>query len=856
MPNRIQARDYCRSGISGSVFGRRSSTSLCFPLVFAMAAKRTLVGIVFVLCLLAATCRGDSDVVGGVPSPDPSSSAAQAPVNDDSAQSPAEQVTTGDETAQVEQAVERHDNENAAEDFEAASTVSGVTTTDGGKDSDRAGHEPDSSRTSFASDASAQEDSDQGGGALFSAHPDEPLQDVHMEQAKSEEDTPVQSAEEHSHGPPHDQGRALSKDSDDEEITQQESTTSTGEQAEENSQVQSAEELSHGPPQGRALLKDSGDEATTLEESITSSGEQPAVDTKVDTTSADAVEKEKTNAGDKTTTEAVQEMDNKPVVVEDMETQESRVDPPAQEKEQGETTVQEEGPPVLVIPQGQLRGERVMVEHKPIHIYRGIPFAVAERWKAPVPMPHPAWDGVRDATQVPAACAQYGAFNEECVKRLKWRGLDLPLSENCLTLNIYTPTTAALSDTGPNRPVMMWIHGGAFVEGVASLYDGEGLAALGDVVVVTVNYRLGVFGFLQLAEGRTANFGLLDQLAALQWVKENIKYFGGDENQVTIFGESAGGASVGWLLLAEETSRGLFKRAILQSGTPNGHWAWRSQERARIDTLRLAKNLACDTSDEAKMEACLREKDTDTLLEAHYKLIDKSAWSTVGIEVLDASPIVDGVTIVDTPLNLLSSKASLPVDEVIVGYTQDEMAFFFTRQAHQVAQASRGFTRQEFEWYVADRIMLYGTDPVIRNATDTQWWFTTQAFQSLQKVVEQEYSDGSETTGDDPKVLRDRFFELWTDAFFACPSVELLQELAKKDGLKVFGYVFTHADGRLPSWAKAAHVVELDYVFGSPVVGRRLSLYDPVSEQYAFNEEEKKLSRLMVDLWSSFAHTG
>jgi para-nitrobenzyl esterase len=146
-----------------------------------------------------------------------------------------------------------------------------------------------------------------------------------------------------------------------------------------------------------------------------------------------------------------------------------------------------------------------------------------------------------------------------------------PQAEDCLTLNVWTPGTDGA------RPVMVWIHGGGFVagSGASALYRGRALAARGDVVVVTINYRLGILGFLAhpgLADpdagGAAGNWGLLDQVAALSWVHDNIPAFGGDPNNVTIFGESAGGMSVADLL-AVPGARGLFHRAIAQSGPPN-----------------------------------------------------------------------------------------------------------------------------------------------------------------------------------------------------------------------------------------------------------------------------------------------
>src|SRR6516162_2965796 len=193
-------------------------------------------------------------------------------------------------------------------------------------------------------------------------------------------------------------------------------------------------------------------------------------------------------------------------------------------------------------------------------VFKGVPFAEppvgSRRWLAP--QKPSAWNGIRDAYNFGAACPQ--ARMQPVV--LAGMQLEEPLSEDCLYLNIWTPKA-----DNKQRPVMVWIHGGAFRigSGAQIIYDGSSLARRGDVVVVTINYRLGPFGFLRLADltdGKipsTGNEGLLDQIAALEWVRDNIEHFGGDPTNVTTFGESAGGMSIGGLL-AMPAARGLLCR--------------------------------------------------------------------------------------------------------------------------------------------------------------------------------------------------------------------------------------------------------------------------------------------------------
>ncbi|MBZ5602571.1 MAG: carboxylesterase family protein [Acidobacteriia bacterium] len=210
-------------------------------------------------------------------------------------------------------------------------------------------------------------------------------------------------------------------------------------------------------------------------------------------------------------------------------------------------------PEPLHVEQGQVTG--VAGNDASVRVFKGIPFAAAPtgelRWKAPkAPAP---WEGAKAADHFSPTCMQRGRGTES--------------SEDCLYLNVYTAAKTAKD----RRPVMVWIHGGALTSGAGSLYDGEALSKKG-VVVVTINYRLGIFGFFAHPEltresdrNSSGNYGFLDQIAALEWVQKNIAAFGGDPKRVTIFGESAGSWSVNYLM-ASPLAKGLFERVIGESG--------------------------------------------------------------------------------------------------------------------------------------------------------------------------------------------------------------------------------------------------------------------------------------------------
>ena len=172
-------------------------------------------------------------------------------------------------------------------------------------------------------------------------------------------------------------------------------------------------------------------------------------------------------------------------------------------------------------------------------------------------------------------------------------------SEDCLHLNIFVPETNIASNQ--LKPVMVWIHGGAFVVGSATMYDGSYLAAQGDVIVVTVNYRLGILGFLSFGNLR-GNYGLWDQLEAIRWIKRNIRSFGGDPSSITIFGESAGAASVA-LHSTIPRNRGLFQRSIMQSGSYSNPWTFGIN---MVEGMRqYTETVGCNDDGNRNVESCL-----------------------------------------------------------------------------------------------------------------------------------------------------------------------------------------------------------------------------------------------------------
>ena len=285
------------------------------------------------------------------------------------------------------------------------------------------------------------------------------------------------------------------------------------------------------------------------------------------------------------------------------------------------------GPTIATIETGQLKA----LQAKGVFAFKGIPYAAppvgALRWKPPVATAK--WDGVRDATKYGDICMQKMPNADNGIGQL-------PASEDCLTLNVFTQNI----QRNAKRPVMVWIHGGGFVNGSGSaeLYDGSQLAKRG-VVVVTINYRLGRFGSFahplltqEAKGGLVANYGMLDMIASLEWVKRNIGSFGGDANNVTIFGESAGGMAV-QKLMTTPLARGLFHKAAVQSGAGRENVLYLDKPNARglpsaeSDGDTFVKSLKVD----ARTPADLRAIPADAIIAAG----DPSTFAGGG-------PILDG----------------------------------------------------------------------------------------------------------------------------------------------------------------------------------------------------------------------
>ncbi|XP_076988784.1 carboxylesterase 3 [Tamandua tetradactyla] len=468
---------------------------------------------------------------------------------------------------------------------------------------------------------------------------------------------------------------------------------------------------------------------------------------------------------------------------------------------------------------GRVRGWQVSVEgtDRRVNAFLGIPFAQAPlgpgRFSAP--RPAPSWEGVRDASTVPAMCLQNveKMINSRFVLNGKLK--IFPVSEDCLVLNIYTPAEAT---AGARKPVMVWIHGGALMVGAATSQDGSALAAYGDVVVVTVQYRLGLLGFFSTGDQHApGNWGFLDVVAALRWVQENITPFGGDSNCVTIFGASAGASIVSALLLSP-LATGLFHRAIAQSGiiTYPGTlepdpWSFAQD---------IAESLACNSTSPAEMLQCLRQK-------AGEKMIFTEE-SPKKISIMPYT--VDGTFFPKTPEELLRERRFNSVPFLL------------------------GVNNHEFGWIIPKLWRILDLLERIRRE-DTVLLQQLLAGLNISAEVMPTIMDEYLGSSSDSQTKPEAFQDLLTDVFFNFPVLNFVRNF-RDSGSPIFFYRFQHRPSSFakikPAWVKADHGAEIAFMFGGPFLTDKSSfLAFPEA-----TEEEKQLSLTMMAQWSHFARTG
>jgi len=426
--------------------------------------------------------------------------------------------------------------------------------------------------------------------------------------------------------------------------------------------------------------------------------------------------------------------------------------------------------------------------------FAGVPYAAPPvgplRWQPPAPVQ--PWSGLRDATRAGPRCIQDSAGDMD---RNRASG------EDCLTLNVWTPPSSKDA-----KPVLVWIPGGGFINGSGDVYDARRLASRGDIVVVTLNYRLGALGFLAHPAlgpaGQVGNYGLADQQAALRWVRDNIANFGGDPGKVTVAGESAGGMSVCDHLVAPG-SAGLFRAVIIHSAPCQAQGTWAQAEKV---SLTYAADAGC--GDPATTAQCLRNLPADKLQKVpYYFQFGKDLRLTGPISGTDALPV--------DPISGFANDRAARVP-VLIGTNHDEATLFL---ATWIIRLGESFTPENYPQVLKEN---FGDNAAVVGAHYPLEHFDGNAALAFSAAV--------------------------TDAVFACVTGRMSEDLAKHE--PVYAYEFNDRDAprpeglrQLPFPIGASHSLELRYLFdvgGAPPQ----------------NPGQRALSDQMIDYWSHFVTTG
>jgi para-nitrobenzyl esterase len=429
-------------------------------------------------------------------------------------------------------------------------------------------------------------------------------------------------------------------------------------------------------------------------------------------------------------------------------------------------------------------------------LFQGIPYAAPPvgplRWQ--LPRPAARWSGMLDASKAGPQCMQ-DTGRDPRVGR--------PTSENCLTLNVWTP---ARGQHGDKRPVMVWIHGGGFVNGTGDIYYSRRLAAKGHIVVVTINYRLGALGFLAHPSlgppGGVGNYGLADQQAALRWVRDNIAVFGGDPRKVTIAGESAGGMSVCDHLVAPG-SVGLFRAAIIQSAPCQAQADLATGQRHSVDYA-----AAAGCRNPATVAVCLRALPATTL--------DRPPWYYfIGDSDALSGPVTGTAMLPDTPIAGFAAGRAARVP-VLMGINHDEFTMF---AALRFTRLGRGVRSAEYPHVLAD---IFGADggPVLAHYPPDHY-------------------------GGDVSLA---YSAAVTDGVFACTTDRLADSLSRNAPVYAYEFDDPHAPAPeplrdAPFPVGASHSLELRYLFS-------------VGGAPRLDAAQQILSDQMISYWSHFVTSG
>ncbi|PSN39205.1 Venom carboxylesterase-6 [Blattella germanica] len=480
---------------------------------------------------------------------------------------------------------------------------------------------------------------------------------------------------------------------------------------------------------------------------------------------------------------------------------------------------------LVTIKQGTLQGHYfISRKGREFLAFQGIPYATPPlgplRFRAPLPAT--PWEGVLNATQYASLCTQRSVFakQEEVVG-----------NEDCLYLNVFTPKVNG------NLDVMVWFHGGGFVSGTAAFYDPHNILDH-DVVLVTVNYRLGPLGFLSTGDREApGNFGLKDQVAALKWVQANIDAFGGNPQRVTLFGESAGGSSVHFHMISP-LSHGLFQRGISQSGTVLCSWAVAPNGTSTHQAKKMAKLLDCPLSPSADLVNCLRTKEATDIIATDRQFMEWHVDPIIPFKVVVEPADIEDAFLPEDPLELLQKAPdNIPW---LTGINSGDGALK-AAPIYEKPELVLDLDKQ-FE-YVAP-ISLFYKDTSSPN-------MLAEISQRIRKFYFKEQPIGNNTLHEVVNMYTDSFFLSAADE---AVRVQLARNKKNSNSAPIYYYYFTYRGhhsfselfGDPTRDFGVCHADELIYLFPS----------QRVFANYTPSKEEEEMADVLISMWTNFAHTG
>ncbi|CAH0723018.1 unnamed protein product, partial [Brenthis ino] len=543
----------------------------------------------------------------------------------------------------------------------------------------------------------------------------------------------------------------------------------------------------------------------------------------------------------------------------------------------GESTMEDKNLPVISsrvvrTKYGDIRGFIITPESRflePVEVFRGVPYASPPigslRFMPPVSGAQ--WSGVKIAEEFSPVCPQVlpDIRNETAVLkriskgRLEYLKRILPFltnqSEDCLYLNIYAPAQAGVRDAVARYPVLVFVHGESYEWSSGNPYDGTVLSSHAGLVVVTINYRLGILGFLNPRSDEfprsPANYGLMDQIAALHWIKENVAVFGGDPTNVTLMGHGTGAACVHFLLTSLAVPEGLlFHRAILMSGSGLSPWSLVADPNKYAEIVANHANCSPELTPPALLR-CLRERPLEALLSAPVHAPDFS---------YAFGPSVDGV-VIDTGDMLINPEpgyewqvARAPLGK---GATAVNIINAVLMRKSAIAQLTKydlmlGVTKAEAYFAFSGDDVQYGIEADRRSKILKSFVRNTYSYHlsEILATIINEYTDW-ERPVQHPINIRDETLEALSDAQVVAPTVltaDTHSALRRNSYLYVFDYQTKYGD--YPQRQGCIHGEELPYIFGAPLVGGLTHF------PRNYTKSEVALSESVMLYWGNFAKTG